>query len=162
MDCRCGTREYPRFDPACDNEAHRRLAQPLWKPSRQDAAERRYDRRQERRAEKRAEDRVIRQRRSAVRVDAFRREQGRCRAYGVPLKLVTDNPYELAHSHHIVYRSAGGADSLDNCVILSPQAHRDEHEHRLQIAGDPNGTLTFTKINPETGDVLERWESPRP
>lgn len=135
----------------------------LLKPlARQDAAERKYARRQARRAEKTAADRENHLRQSMIRIDVYRRDAGRCRAFGRSLKLADVNPASVAHCHHLIYRSAGGSDEPHNRVTLSPEAHRLEHDHKLRIDGDPNGTLIFTRVEPETGKVLERWESPCP
>ncbi len=45
----------------------------------------------------------------------YARDGGLCRAYGEPLKLLTDNVLTLAHVHHITFKSAGGEDTLENC-----------------------------------------------
>lgn len=95
----------------------------------------------------------------AIRIACFQRDHGRCRAYGVPVKLESDNPFTLAHCHHIVYRSAGGSDELFNRCILSPKAHEEEHAGQLEIAGDPNSILWFTLKDKETGRVMRAWES---
>lgn len=124
-----------------------------------DASVRKFVRRQARQAEKDRLDRLQREADSIIRKACFVRDGGRCRAYGVPVKLVTDNPLELAECHHIEYRSAGGSDEPFNRATLSPQAHRDEHDHKLVISGDGNGTLTFVKRDVETGRVLQMWTS---
>lgn len=47
------------------------------------------------------------------------------------------------HRHHIIYRSAGGADVDSNIVTLCAQCHADEHKNKLRIEGNPNVALTF-------------------
>jgi len=47
------------------------------------------------------------------------------------------------HRHHVVYRSAGGADTIDNLVTLCAQCHSDEHHSKLRIEGNPEVSLTF-------------------
>lgn len=134
-------------------------AGPFLKPSPLDTAIRKHARKRARQAVKTEATRDRALRLSALRRACYMRDAGRCRAYGVPLKLITDNPELLAHAHHLVYRSAGGGDEMSNLVTLSPRAHRDEHEHRLVISGDPSGTLTFVERNLETGKVIRMWES---
>lgn len=52
------------------------------------------------------------------------------------------------HRHHIVYRSAGGADSPANVVTLCPRCHDEEHVKRtLQIEGNADERLTFYRID---------------
>ena len=38
------------------------------------------------------------------------------------------------HNHHIVWRSHGGSDGLDNRVLLHPTCHRHVHSQRLSVA----------------------------
>ena len=57
------------------------------------------------------------------------------------------------HAHHIVYRSNGGADTLDNLITLCAACHKKLHEGDLQtfeskIAGKKKGTLKHaTQMN---------------
>jgi RNA-directed DNA polymerase len=46
------------------------------------------------------------------------------------------------HNHHIIWRSLGGTDRLDNRVLLHPNCHRQVHRQRL----------TVTKPRPVRGD----------
>ncbi len=39
------------------------------------------------------------------------------------------------HVHHIKYRSLGGEDSMENCILLCPYCHSDEHDKRISITG---------------------------
>jgi 5-methylcytosine-specific restriction endonuclease McrA len=132
------------------------------KSSALDREQAKYDRKLARKREKDRVERLERERQAAIREQRFVMDKGRCRAYDVPLSLVTKNPRERAHCHHVIFRSAGGSDELHNRVTLSPKAHEQIHDHKLDIFGEPNSTLTFELKNPETGQVLERWESPLP
>lgn len=132
---------------------------PLWKPSKLDRIAAKQERKAEESKAKAAAQRQELDRQSAIRKACYVRDGGVCRAFGVPLKLVSDNKLELAECHHIVFRSAGGSHEMINRVTLSPKAHSMAHLHQLIIAGDPNGTLTFVERNLETGKVLRMWES---
>ncbi len=94
-----------------------------------------------------------------VRERAYRRDGGCCRVLGIPLKLHSDNPFLVAHAHHVIYRSAGGTDDLDNILTVSLDAHRMEHEHKIDISGHANGVITIATMQPETGKVLSVRES---
>lgn len=68
------------------------------------------------------------------------RDRGRCRVCGVLTHERPDSdPRTRAHRHHVVYRSAGGPDTLDNLVLLCGQCHDDEHQHRISIHGTAKG-----------------------
>lgn len=54
---------------------------------------------------------------------------------------------ERGHRHHIIYRSAGGADSTSNICTLCANCHSAEHHHRLRIEGDPDVALTFFRTD---------------
>lgn len=81
-----------------------------------------------------------RKRRSACYV----RDGGRCRRCGQRVWLRSDSPVELAHCHHIVFRSAGGSDELHNRVTLCATCHGLVHQHRLDVAVEADGAITFT------------------
>lgn len=51
--------------------------------------------------------------------------KGRCQVTGHDSPLVYGVP--TAEAHHIVYRSRGGEDSLENLVLVSPNVHRAIH-----------------------------------
>lgn len=57
-------------------------------------------------------------------VDA--RDGRRCRVCGAGGEI---------HRHHIVKRSQGGPDTLENVITLCPQCHTDVHNARLYISG---------------------------
>lgn len=112
------------------------------------------------------QDRLDRAADTARRKATYERDQGRSRASGVELKWQSRNPLEVAHAHHIKFRSRGGSDDLFNQVLLSPSEHDMAHARHpqfvLDIFGDANKTLTFMKKQVETGKVIERRKSPCP
>ena len=66
---------------------------------------------------------------SALRVQVCHRDMGLCRVcrhYASPT---------YGHVHHIVYRSAGGEDTMSNCLWLCATCHDLEHRHRIAITG---------------------------
>lgn len=80
-------------------------------------------------------------------VDA--RDHRRCRATG---KKTDPDAVGLLRGHraHIVYRSAGGPDTPENVITLSPEAHNAEHKNKLRIefldqALGANGPCEFWK-----------------
>jgi hypothetical protein len=98
------------------------------------------------------------------RAEVFRRDHGRCRATGVKLMLMSENPFMVAHCHHIVYRSAGGKDDMPNLLTLSVEAHEAEHAGLLHIEVGPHGgdgMVTFTSRDTK-GSIVKVWESPCP
>jgi len=40
-----------------------------------------------------------------------------------------------AHHHHIVYRSRGGKDSVDNLIRICPDCHRAIHAGIIEVSG---------------------------
>jgi hypothetical protein len=69
------------------------------------------------------------------------------------LQRVSDTPARVAQCYEL-HRGP-----LVTCVTLSPVASRLANEGRLRITGDPDGTLTFTEVNLETGRMIREWES---
>lgn len=94
----------------------------------------------------------------AIRFACYLRDHRRCRAFGTPLLFETDNLTKLAHSHHIIHKSAGGSDEAFNRATLSPRAHELHHAGQLTITGDGNGRLQFT-LRDKKGIVLRVWEA---
>lgn len=60
----------------------------------------------------------------------FRRDNWKCRHCGNCTGL---------HPHHVKYKSAGGADALDNLLTLCAKCHRDVHDRYLKIEADADG-----------------------
>jgi 5-methylcytosine-specific restriction endonuclease McrA len=66
---------------------------------------------------------------------------------------------DRGHRHHIVYRSAGGPDSVSNLVTLCARCHSDEHHNRLRIEGtDANSGLTFWRKDEDGAEYCSRRE----
>jgi 5-methylcytosine-specific restriction endonuclease McrA len=75
------------------------------------------------------------------------RDAGHCRVCRVRVTGPGDgDPRRFAHTHHIVYRSAGGTDDLSNLVLLCAQCHDDEHQHRITLTG----TATSLRLSKRT------------
>jgi len=131
----------------------------LLKPSRLDRAVRQFQRRRLRRTTRQAKVRALALVSSQLRKEAYARDGGCCRVTGVPLKLVSDNPELVAHGHHVIFRSAGGADELWNIAIVSPRVHERIHQHQYDVEGNANDTLICRERDLETGKILREWES---
>jgi len=55
-------------------------------------------------------------------------QDGKCLVCGQPLK-----PEEGWQLHHLLWRSHGGDDTVDNLVLLHPNCHRQVHSQRLVV-----------------------------
>jgi len=97
-----------------------------------------------------------------LRLDAYKRDQGRCRVCQKPLRLYGDSVLDRAQLHHVKYLSAGGEDSIENTVILCAADHDKEHRHVISIDGNPEEVLTITTRDDKTGVVLDVRRSPCP
>lgn len=142
--------------------------EPSWKPEAGSFRDGLRHRRAVRRAE--AEKAARKAERDAAaawevrKAEAYKRDHGHCRAFGTPLRLKPRYEGDLTamHPHHVIFRSRGGSDELDNIATLSPEAHDLIHglrAERLHCAGHANETLTFWLTDAETGRVLRSWES---
>lgn len=134
----------------------------LAKPSKLDRQMRKHAAKTARQSNKRKATRVKWGEEAAIRKACYIRDGGKCRATGVDLRLITDNPAKLAHCHHIVFRSAGGSDQMHNRITLSPIVHEQIHRHEVDCDGDGNGAVTFTVRDCVSGQIRERWTSPCP
>lgn len=134
----------------------------LLKPSRYERDLEKHERRLARAKAKRTAKRVEVDAFAQLRRLVYLRDRATCRVFGTPLKLVSANPLEVAHCHHVIFRSAGGSDALENLALLSPRAHDLVHRHVIDVTGDANKTLTILERNPETGRVVHEWTSPCP
>ena len=135
---------------------------PLLKPSRLDRQVDKYEKRMAKAKAKKAEDRQAAVVFSENRRQAYKRDNGLCRVFGVGVKLTSANPLEVGHAHHVRFRSAGGDDSLGNLATVSARAHDLIHRHVLDVTGDANGTLSITQRHLETGRIVRQWDSPCP
>ena len=55
-------------------------------------------------------------------------QDGKCLVCHAPLTLE-----EGWHIHHLLWRSHGGSDTLDNLVLLHPNCHRQVHSEGLVV-----------------------------
>lgn len=134
----------------------------LAKPSRLDRDVAKHRKRVAKRATKRDEDREARQIWAEICAVIFERDKGRCRVCARRVKKNADDPRKRAETHHIVYRSAGGEDLPMNLLLTCGICHSLEHQHRIEISGNGNGTATVRHFNAETGKVISQWDSPCP
>lgn len=108
---------------------------PLLKPSKLERDVRRYERKQAKAVDLRKKERAAARMWLKVRAAVYDRDHGQCRVCGNPVRFQSRSPFDIAHTHHIVYRSAGGTDDLSNLVLLCGPCHSDEHRHKLDISG---------------------------
>lgn len=150
--------DLPTFDP--------RARTATAKPSRLDRDVKKFEGKVGRRKAKTKRDRENAKEQTARRRAVFERDQSRSRASGVLVRWADENPSLVGHRHHIVFRSVGGSDDLSNLVLLTESEHEMAHargsKYVLDIAGDANGTLTFTQRELETGRIVREWKSPCP
>ena len=63
-------------------------------------------------------------------MEVFERDEFKCRGCGKDM----DWAYEWADVHHIVKRSNGGSDNLENLVLLCRECHSKNHpEHQVKL-----------------------------
>jgi hypothetical protein len=86
---------------------------------------------QSRAAEKKKADREADTHWQKVRKQVLIRDHYRCRACG---------SQDHVDVHHLRFRSAGGSDSVNNCVALCRIDHAELHAYRLFILGDDANT----------------------
>jgi 5-methylcytosine-specific restriction endonuclease McrA len=92
-------------------------------------------------------------------VDA--RDRGLCRACGRRCNPLATALLDRAERHHIVYRSAGGADESWCLVTVCQGCHNDEHRHRLRIEGNADVALTFYRsLRPEEWYIARQETAP--
>ena len=70
-----------------------------------------------------------------IRVAVYEKFKGRCCACDKRVYLSTKVLPQLAHVHHIIYRSAGGTDDMSNLCLLCYIDHDKEHRHVIDITG---------------------------
>jgi RNA-directed DNA polymerase len=59
----------------------------------------------------------------------WREQNGRCPICGEPITRLT-----AWHQHHIVWRSKGGSEGVENRVLLDPHCHRQAHAKGLSVS----------------------------
>jgi hypothetical protein len=62
-------------------------------------------------------------------------------------------PFEACHGHHRLMRSAGGPDTLANCLPVCHRCHRRIHDNRDGRSYD-NGWLVRAWLRPEDVPIL--------
>lgn len=89
------------------------------------------------------------------------RDECKCRACHRRVNPGAFTMLHKPHHHHIVFASAGGADTLENVVTLCSACHDDVHvRRRLRIEGNAQIALAFFRLNTESADFyLWRQES---
>jgi 5-methylcytosine-specific restriction endonuclease McrA len=72
------------------------------------------------------------------------RDKFTCRACGGRADPNAIGLLNRGHRHHIVYRSAGGATSRQNCCLVCAECHDRIHQQRtLTIQGNADAVLEF-------------------
>ncbi len=61
-------------------------------------------------------------------LNLWKSQEGRCPVCGELLTLTSG-----WHSHHIIWRSKGGTDTLENRVLLPPNCHRKVHAKGISV-----------------------------
>jgi RNA-directed DNA polymerase len=78
----------------------------------------------------------------------WQRQKGRCPACR---KVVThDTGWNV---HHVVWRTKGGTDRLDNLALLHPNCHRQLHSHAFEVAPPGVGGDAFEGLEPDAGEI---------
>ncbi len=62
----------------------------------------------------------------------WKRQGGRCPRCGQPITSITG-----WHSHHVIWRSRGGADTAANRLLLHPTCHRQVHARNSEVTPRP-------------------------
>lgn len=78
-----------------------------------------------------------------------RREAMHCRISGVRVDPFAVDMLRRGEHHHIVFRSAGGADETSNVILVSLEVHRDIHAGKLRVEGNADECLTVWRRTPE-------------
>jgi 5-methylcytosine-specific restriction endonuclease McrA len=92
-----------------------------------------------------------------LRLELFARYSGKCFACAVALDLDAGLASNAMHAHHLIHKSAGGLDVLDNLIALCARCHRKHHDGLLTMTGTWNA-LAFVLRNLK-GQVVKAWES---
>jgi 5-methylcytosine-specific restriction endonuclease McrA len=94
-----------------------------------------------------------------MRMRIYERDKGLCRCCLKPVKF-TSGDWDQHHTHHVLYRSAGGLDVTSNLISLCMKCHQAEHGHLLEIEGNPDQLCTLTKFKfTDAGrEVVRQWE----
>src|SRR5262249_26493122 len=71
-------------------------------------------------------------------------QDGKCLTCGQPLTLE-----EGWHVHHLLWRSHGGDDTVDNLVLLHPNCHRQVHRERLVVDKTASREGRLCRLEPD-------------
>lgn len=135
------------------------LKHDLSKPTRLDRDVAKHEDRQAKARAKRQREREADAAWRVLREQIWRRDGGVCRATGQPLELYHESPLRMTQTHHIVWRSAGGKDVSSNLISVSARIHDEIHAHKLDVSGNGDELVTFTRRNLETGKIERSWDS---
>lgn len=97
-----------------------------------------------------------------LRLAVWVRDQGKSRASGTPVYLSGIQGFERMEAHHVIFRSQGGTDTLDNLVALTVEEHQAIHDRKMDCEGNPNGDLTFSTFTFKTDgsrELVRTWVS---
>lgn len=97
-----------------------------------------------------------------MRLEVWTRDHGVCRACQLALDLDAPKHADNAlHCHHVIHKSAGGLDVIENLCALCKGCHKLHHDGRLTIVGEAMAVLSMT-LRTLKGIVKRVWESPNP
>lgn len=71
-----------------------------------------------------------------------RRANGICQLCGQPAPFKDKNGKPYLESHHIIWLSEGGSDTLDNTAALCPNCHKKMH-----VVNDPKDVIKLQEVN---------------
>lgn len=104
--------------------------------SRLDRLVAKWERQQLKSAEKRKAKRLYDEAWAKVSAQVSVRDKGLCRVCTCQtVRFGKGDPRLWGMAHHVVYRSAGGADTLQNCIWVCQSCHDKEHRHVIRISG---------------------------
>jgi hypothetical protein len=78
-----------------------------------------------------------------------KREAGHCRICGLRADPSAVGMLRHGEHHHIVFRSAGGADHTSNVALLCGVCHHDIHAGKLRVEGNADECLTVWRRTDE-------------
>lgn len=104
------------------------------KPSRLSYDVRRWESRQAKRAVKVKAQKASAAAWRAISQAVKARDMGLCQVCRQPTSS-SGNPAKIGGAHHLVFRSAGGVDDLENLIWTCGQCHQDVHAHLVNLRG---------------------------
>lgn len=118
----------------------------LVKPSRLERDVSKWKVRVAKRTKKQAQAKQAANKWRAVSALVKHRDGGKCRVCHV-YTGTTGDPRLIGAAHHIVFRSAGGADTPDNLIWTCAECHDLIHRHKITTSG------TASKLSLELAEV---------